>query len=68
MYAYRVVLSAQVLRSCYATFRLLHGRIGLYHETGRRQELQDVLSDFCPAFVETVDCRKLSVFHGEAGG
>lgn len=56
-----------VLRSFYAMFRLLHGRIGLYRETGRLQELQDVLNDFCPAFVETVDCRKLSLFHSISG-
>lgn len=56
-----------VLRSIYATFRLLHGRIGLYQETGRRQELEDVLNDFCPAFLETIDSRKLSVFHTIAG-
>ncbi|KAL8424548.1 hypothetical protein Efla_005654 [Eimeria flavescens] len=56
-----------VLRSMYATFRLLHSRIGLYFERGRQQELADVLADFCPAFLETIDLAKLSVFHAIAG-
>lgn len=56
-----------VLRSFYATFRLLHGRFAVYEEGGRRDELKDILNDFCPAFVETIDCSKLSVFHAIAG-
>ncbi|KAL8427142.1 hypothetical protein ACSSS7_007867 [Eimeria intestinalis] len=51
----------------YATFRLLHNRIGYFLEENRRQELEDVLSDFCPAFIECLDLRTLSVFHAIAG-
>ncbi|KAL8447802.1 hypothetical protein Emed_004097 [Eimeria media] len=56
-----------VLRCMYATFRLLHNRIGHFLEEGRRQELEDVLTDFCPAFVDCLDLRRLSVFHAANG-
>ncbi|KAL8273581.1 hypothetical protein Esti_002508 [Eimeria stiedai] len=56
-----------VLRCMYATFRLLHSRIGSFLEGGRRQELEDVLRDFCPAFIDSLDLRRLSVFHAISG-
>ncbi|OEH74969.1 hypothetical protein cyc_00465 [Cyclospora cayetanensis] len=56
-----------VLRGFYALFRLLHGRFGAFLERDRRHELLDVLNDYAPSFVETLDGSRLSLFNAVAG-
>ncbi|CBZ49800.1 conserved hypothetical protein [Neospora caninum Liverpool] len=52
-----------VLDKFYQYFRLLHGRFALFVERRDRQHLSDLLEDYCPAFLDTVDPQSLSLFH-----
>lgn len=52
-----------VLRNCYGVFRLLHGEISSYVKEHSRHKLFDLLEDFIPAFLETVDASDLGIFH-----
>jgi len=51
-----------VLRNCYSVFRLLHGEIQSFVKEQSRHKLFDLLEDFVPAFLETVDAGEVSIF------
>jgi len=58
-----------ILKNCYGVFRLLHGEIQSFIKEQSRHKLFDLLEDFAPAFLETVDAgdfgiyRELDGFH-----
>ncbi|KFG30561.1 hypothetical protein TGP89_207960 [Toxoplasma gondii p89] len=52
-----------ILDKFYQYFRLLHGRFALFVERGNRQHLSDLVEDYCPAFLDTIDPQNLSLFH-----
>mmetsp|Transcript_123973 Transcript_123973/g.246852 ORF Transcript_123973/g.246852 Transcript_123973/m.246852 type:complete len:495 (+) Transcript_123973:133-1617(+) len=52
-----------VLRNCYAVFRLLHGEIQSFVKEQSMHKLFDLLEDFIPAFLETIDASNLGIFH-----
>lgn len=56
-----------VLQNCYRVFRLLHGEIQSFVKEQSMHKLFDLLEDFVPAFIETVDASDLGIFH-EIGG
>jgi len=52
-----------ILRNCYGIFRLLHGEIRSFvREQSTQQKLFDLLEDFIPAFLETVDASDMGIF------
>jgi hypothetical protein len=51
-----------VLQNCYNVFRLLHGEIQSFVKE-HRHKLFDLLEDFIPAFLETIDHSDLGIFH-----
>lgn len=51
-----------VLRNCYGVFRLLHGEIQTFVKEQSMHKLLDLLEDFIPAYLETVDAADLSIF------
>lgn len=52
-----------VLRNCYGVFRLLHGEIQSFVKEHSMHKLFDLLEDFIPAFLETIDASDLGIFH-----
>lgn len=52
-----------VLSNCYSVFRLLHGEIQSFIKEHSMQKLFDLLEDFIPAFIETIDAGDLGIFH-----
>eukprot|EP00927_Polykrikos_kofoidii_P009346 TRINITY_DN13892_c0_g1_i1.p1 TRINITY_DN13892_c0_g1~~TRINITY_DN13892_c0_g1_i1.p1 ORF type:complete len:502 (-),score=67.28 TRINITY_DN13892_c0_g1_i1:119-1624(-) len=52
-----------ILRNCYSVFRLLHGTIGSFKKEHSTHKLFDLLEDFIPAFLETVDAADFGIFH-----
>lgn len=52
-----------ILKNCYGVFRLLHGTIQAFVEAQSMHKLFDLLEDFVPAFLETVDAGDFSIFH-----
>merc|ERR1719171_1134618 len=52
-----------VLKNCYSVFRLLHGEIKYFIKEHSMQKLFDLLEDFVPAFIETIDAGDLGIFH-----
>lgn len=52
-----------VLQNCYGVFRLLHGEIQSFVKKHSMHKLFDLLEDFIPAFIETVDASDLGIFH-----
>lgn len=52
-----------VLQNCYSVFRLLHGEIQSFVKKHSMHKLFDLLEDFIPAFIETVDASDLGIFH-----
>eukprot|EP00931_Biecheleriopsis_adriatica_P056338 TRINITY_DN33385_c0_g1_i1.p1 TRINITY_DN33385_c0_g1~~TRINITY_DN33385_c0_g1_i1.p1 ORF type:complete len:514 (-),score=86.41 TRINITY_DN33385_c0_g1_i1:163-1473(-) len=51
-----------ILRNCYSVFRLLHGEVRTFVEAQSMHKLFDVLEDFIPAFLETVDASDFGIF------
>eukprot|EP00929_Paragymnodinium_shiwhaense_P079896 TRINITY_DN41651_c0_g3_i1.p1 TRINITY_DN41651_c0_g3~~TRINITY_DN41651_c0_g3_i1.p1 ORF type:complete len:511 (+),score=115.94 TRINITY_DN41651_c0_g3_i1:131-1663(+) len=51
-----------VMRNCYAVFRLLHGELQTFLREHSSHKLFDLLEDFIPAFLETVDASDLGIF------
>lgn len=51
-----------ILRNCYNVFRLLHGPIGDFVKEQSMHKLYDLLEDFIPAFLETVDAGDFGIF------
>merc|ERR1719171_447354 len=51
------------LTNCYGIFRLLHGEIQSFIKEHSMQKLFDLLEDFVPAFIETIDAGDLGIFH-----
>lgn len=51
-----------VLRNCYSVFRLLHGEIQTFIKEQSKRKLLDLLEDFIPAYLHTVDHADLSIF------
>merc|ERR1719265_2514042 len=51
------------LQNCYSVFRLLHGEIQSFVKKHSMHKLFDLLEDFIPAFIETVDASDLGIFH-----
>mmetsp|Transcript_34394 Transcript_34394/g.92086 ORF Transcript_34394/g.92086 Transcript_34394/m.92086 type:complete len:485 (-) Transcript_34394:246-1700(-) len=56
-----------VLQNCYSVFRLLHGEVQPFVREGAKHKLFDLLEDFIPAFIETVDASDLGIFHEVSG-
>eukprot|EP00747_Dinoflagellata_sp_TGD_P168539 gnl/TRDRNA2_/TRDRNA2_195144_c0_seq1.p1 gnl/TRDRNA2_/TRDRNA2_195144_c0~~gnl/TRDRNA2_/TRDRNA2_195144_c0_seq1.p1 ORF type:complete len:503 (-),score=84.07 gnl/TRDRNA2_/TRDRNA2_195144_c0_seq1:125-1633(-) len=62
---------AAILANCYGVFRLLHGEIQSFvkepdvegSHANSRHKLFDLLEDFVPAFLETIDTDDLGIFH-----
>ncbi|CAK0886570.1 unnamed protein product [Prorocentrum cordatum] len=52
-----------VLQNCYNVFRLLHGQVQSYVKEHSLHKLFDLLEDFIPAFLETIDASDLGIFH-----
>merc|ERR1740129_503919 len=52
-----------VLQNCYGVFRLLHGEIQAFVREQSMHKLFDLLEDFIPAFLETIDASDLGIFH-----
>eukprot|EP00933_Yihiella_yeosuensis_P044045 TRINITY_DN39091_c0_g1_i1.p1 TRINITY_DN39091_c0_g1~~TRINITY_DN39091_c0_g1_i1.p1 ORF type:complete len:501 (-),score=82.45 TRINITY_DN39091_c0_g1_i1:83-1585(-) len=52
-----------ILQNCYNIFRLLHGEIKPFVQGETMHKLFDLLEDFVPAFLSTVDAGDFSVFH-----
>jgi len=52
-----------VLQNCYSVFRLLHGEIQSFVKKHSMHKLFDLLEDFIPAFIETIDASDLGIFH-----
>lgn len=52
-----------VLQNCYSVFRLLHGEIQNFVKEQSMHKLFDLLEDFIPAFLETIDASDLGIFH-----
>jgi len=52
-----------ILKNCYGVFRLLHGEIQSFVKKHSMHKLFDLLEDFIPAFIETVDASDLGIFH-----
>jgi len=52
-----------VLQNCYSIFRLLHGEIQSFVKEQSMHKLFDLLEDFIPAFLETIDASDLGIFH-----
>lgn len=51
-----------VLRNCYSVFRLLHGEIQGFMKAHPIHKLFDLLEDFVPAFLETLDAGDFGIF------
>jgi len=56
-----------ILRNCYAVFRLLHGSIQTFMKEHPVHKLFDLLEDFIPAFLETIDASDFGIFHDLQG-
>lgn len=52
-----------ILKNCYGVFRLLHGEIQHFVKQHSVHKLFDVLEDFVPAYLETIDASDLGIFH-----
>merc|ERR1719265_2172176 len=52
-----------VLKNCYGVFRLLHGEIQSFVKKHSMRKVFDLLEDFVPAFMDTVDASDLGIFH-----
>ncbi|PFH31770.1 hypothetical protein BESB_022620 [Besnoitia besnoiti] len=56
-----------ILDKFYRFFRLLHGRLALFIERQNQEHLTDLLEDFCPAFIDTIDPQHLTLFQSVDG-
>lgn len=51
-----------ILQNCYNVFRLLHGEVQAFVKAQSMHKLFDLLEDFVPAFLETVDASDFGIF------
>lgn len=51
-----------ILKNCHSILRLLHGEIQSFVRSKSLDKLSDLLEDFIPAFLETVDTTDMGIF------